>query len=208
MTSGRFVRIALGVAMTENESDTQDDGIWMTASSFTIFTMTAGLAYWMFGFGFTFGSENPFLGMGDYFFDPERDDNTPLENRTSYALFLFQMSFATTTSTIVSVNIYWTFLRFPTAGGGMVTVLISRMTTKKIEVDTLIDGMLASLVSSTALLCSFVEILLLRVIRSHQNIATKSYTPPNRMTPKEINQDLEVPYRVVERGREAIKGPK
>ncbi|VDN37748.1 unnamed protein product, partial [Cylicostephanus goldi] len=85
----------------------QDDGIWMTASSFTIFTMTAGfgllesgrvsskdevnvmvknvvdhslklsgLAYWMFGYGFTFGDRfaNPYIGVGDYFFDPERDD--------------------------------------------------------------------------------------------------------------------------------------
>uniref|UniRef100_A0A1I7X6B6 Thioredoxin domain-containing protein n=1 Tax=Heterorhabditis bacteriophora TaxID=37862 RepID=A0A1I7X6B6_HETBA len=33
-----------------------------------------GLAYWMFGFGFTFGKNkeygNPFIGVGDYFFDP------------------------------------------------------------------------------------------------------------------------------------------
>ncbi|VDM81106.1 unnamed protein product, partial [Strongylus vulgaris] len=36
------------------------------------------------------------------------------------------------------------------AGGGMMTVLISRCTTKKIQVDMVIDGMLASLVSSTA----------------------------------------------------------
>ncbi|VDM76651.1 unnamed protein product, partial [Strongylus vulgaris] len=87
--------------------DVQDDGIWMTASSFTIFTMTAGfgllesgrvsskdevnvmvknvvdvifggLAYWMFGYGFTFGERyvNPFVGVGDYFFDPEREDTS------------------------------------------------------------------------------------------------------------------------------------
>ncbi|VDL70898.1 unnamed protein product [Nippostrongylus brasiliensis] len=36
------------------------------------------------------------------------------------------------------------------AGGGVITVLISRMATKKIQVDMLIDGLLASLVSSTA----------------------------------------------------------
>ncbi|KAL6740099.1 hypothetical protein Aduo_013486 [Ancylostoma duodenale] len=276
----------------------QDDGVWMTASSFTIFTMTAGfgllesgrvsskdevnvmvknvvdvifggLAYWMFGYGFTFGEKfiNPFIGIGDYFFDPEREDgSSPDKAGTSYALFLFQMSFATTTSTIVSAGmaerihlqshcfvsffitlvhsvaghwvwhrtgvfrtmgvidsagcsavhlvggmsglvatlylkprqhrfkdkrarqisdptkailgflmIWWGWLAFNTAsnysvsryqwtegtrsavgtimasaGGGTVTVLISRWTTKKIQVDMLIDGMLASLVSSTA----------------------------------------------------------
>ncbi|VDM61562.1 unnamed protein product [Angiostrongylus costaricensis] len=281
----------------------QDDNVWVTASSFTIFTMTAGfgllesgrvssknevnvmiknvvdvifggLAYWMLGYGFTFGQKlaNPFIGVGDYFFDPEREDELSIEERgTSYALFLFQMSFATTTSTIVSAGmaerihlrshcfvsffitlvhsvaghwvwhrsgvframgvvdsagcsavhlvggvsglvatlylkprqhrfydrhaqqisdptkainhgsvsgflmIWWGWLAFNTAsnyavsqkqwtegsrsavgtimasaGGGMVTVLISRWTTKKIQVDMLIDGLLASLVSSTA----------------------------------------------------------
>uniref|UniRef100_A0A158P7K7 Ammonium_transp domain-containing protein n=1 Tax=Angiostrongylus cantonensis TaxID=6313 RepID=A0A158P7K7_ANGCA len=281
----------------------QDDNVWVTASSFTIFTMTAGfgllesgrvssknevnvmiknvvdvifggLAYWMLGYGFTFGQKlaNPFIGVGDYFFDPEREHELSIEERgTSYALFLFQMSFATTTSTIVSAGmaerihlrshcfvsffitlvhsvaghwvwhqsgvfrtmgvvdsagcsavhlvggvsglvatlylkprqhrfhdrhareisdptkvinhgsvsgflmIWWGWLAFNTAsnyavsqkqwtegsrsavgtimasaGGGMVTVLISRWTTKKIQVDMLIDGLLASLVSSTA----------------------------------------------------------
>ncbi|RCN50417.1 ammonium transporter [Ancylostoma caninum] len=61
----------------------------------------------MFGYGFTFGEKfiNPFIGIGDYFFDPEREDgSTPDKAGTSYALFLFQMSFATTTSTIVSAG--------------------------------------------------------------------------------------------------------
>lgn len=270
----------------------------MTASSFTIFTMTAGfgllesgrvspkdevnvmvknvvdvifggLAYWMFGYGFTFGElvENPYIGVGDYFFDPDREENVTSDVQgRSYALFIFQMSFATTTSTIVSAGmaerihlqshcfvsffitlvhsvaghwvwhqrgiframgvidsagcsavhlvggisglvatlylkprqhrfqekrarqisdptkailgflmIWWGWMAFNTAsnysvsgrqwtegsrsavgtimasaGGGMVTILISRMTTKKIQVDMLIDGLLASLVSSTA----------------------------------------------------------
>uniref|UniRef100_A0A9J2Q1B7 Ammonium transporter AmtB-like domain-containing protein n=1 Tax=Ascaris lumbricoides TaxID=6252 RepID=A0A9J2Q1B7_ASCLU len=61
-----------------------------------------GLSYWMFGFGFTFGEKwpNPFIGFGNFFFDPEHSD--PTEEAWSYASFLFQMSFATTTSTIVS----------------------------------------------------------------------------------------------------------
>nr|CDJ84727.1 Ammonium transporter domain containing protein [Haemonchus contortus] len=228
-----------------------------------------GLAYWMFGYGFTFGQRlvNPFIGVGDYFFDPEREGQMSTDEQgSSYGLFIFQMSFATTTSTIVSAGmaerihvqshifvsffitlvhsiaahwvwhqhgiframgvidsagcsavhlvggisglvatlylkprqhrfkdqrarqisdptkailgflmIWWGWLAFNTSsnysvsgqqwtegsrsavgtimasvGGGMVTVLISRYTTKKIEVDMFIDGLLASLVSSTA----------------------------------------------------------
>ncbi|VDM48295.1 unnamed protein product [Toxocara canis] len=61
-----------------------------------------GLSYWMFGFGFTFGElwPNPFIGFGSFFFDPEHSE--PSEEAWSYASFLFQLSFATTTSTIVS----------------------------------------------------------------------------------------------------------
>lgn len=33
----------------------------------------AGLSYWMFGFGMTFGDSwpNPFIGVGKFFFDPD-----------------------------------------------------------------------------------------------------------------------------------------
>ncbi|CAI4226828.1 unnamed protein product [Auanema sp. JU1783] len=280
----------------KSEGAVDDDSVWMSASSFTIFTMTAGfgllesgrvaskdevnvmvknvidmifggLAYWMFGFGFTFGSAEacPYLGIGDYFFDPERNGQSSLHLKgESYALFLFQMSFATTTATIVSAGmservhlkshcfvsffvtlihsvaghwiwaddgifrtmgvvdsagcsavhlvggiagmigtlylgprqnrfkqpkhisdptksilgltmIWWGWLAFNTssnysvsnkqwtegirsavgtvlasAGGGIVALIITRVSVKKIQIDMLIDGLLASLVSSTA----------------------------------------------------------
>uniref|UniRef100_A0A0K0FWR5 Ammonium transporter n=1 Tax=Strongyloides venezuelensis TaxID=75913 RepID=A0A0K0FWR5_STRVS len=110
----------------------QDDGVWLISCSFTIFTMTSGfgllesgrvsskdevnimvknvidvvfggLSYWCFGFGFTFGDlwPNPIIGLGKFFYDPE-DDYEPSHQAWSYATFFFQMSFATTTSTIVS----------------------------------------------------------------------------------------------------------
>ncbi|CAJ0610578.1 unnamed protein product [Cylicocyclus nassatus] len=65
-----------------------------------------GLSYWMFGFGFTFGQhpnyENSFIGTADFFFDPETsDENT---EGWTYASFIYQMSFATTTSAIVSAG--------------------------------------------------------------------------------------------------------
>ncbi len=59
-----------------------------------------GFTYWAFGFGFTFGEANgttPFIGVGGFLFDSV-DDNVTY----SYSLFLFQLSFATTASTIVS----------------------------------------------------------------------------------------------------------
>ena len=113
----------------------QDDGVWITTAGFTIFTMTSGfgllesgrvsskdevnimvknvidvifggLAYWTFGFGFSFGSSenhtNPFIGVGDYFFDPVTPDE--YTEGWTYASFIYQMSFATTTSAIVSGN--------------------------------------------------------------------------------------------------------
>ena len=61
-----------------------------------------GLTYWMFGFALSFGSgpyTTPFMGFGNFFVDPEVTD--PLMGPT-FAAFLFQLSFATTATTIVS----------------------------------------------------------------------------------------------------------
>lgn len=61
-----------------------------------------GLTYWIFGFGFSFGlyePNNPLIGIGGLLIDPSVDDEYmgPI-----CAAFLFQLSFATTSTTIVS----------------------------------------------------------------------------------------------------------
>lgn len=61
-----------------------------------------GFTYWLFGFATSFGHStlrNPFIGWGDFALDSEDTDPNmgPL-----FTVFLFQMSFATTATTIVS----------------------------------------------------------------------------------------------------------
>ncbi|KAG7210351.1 hypothetical protein KM043_011888 [Ampulex compressa] len=109
----------------------QEDSNWIVTSSFIIFTMQTGfgmlesgcvslknevnimmknvvdivlggLTYWMFGFGMSFGLKepnNPLVGNGGYLIVPSVDDDLmgPI-----CAAFLFQLSFATTSTTIVS----------------------------------------------------------------------------------------------------------
>jgi ammonia channel protein AmtB len=61
-----------------------------------------GLTYWMFGFALSFGNgpcTTPFMGCGNFFVDPTVND--PLMGPIN-AAFLFQLSFATTATTIVS----------------------------------------------------------------------------------------------------------
>ena len=62
-----------------------------------------GVTYWAFGYGLSYGQEtgsNPFMGVGSWFVNAEG-----LEMGPTYTTFLFQLSFATTATTIVSGGI-------------------------------------------------------------------------------------------------------
>ncbi|KAL5004706.1 hypothetical protein ScPMuIL_018162 [Solemya velum] len=106
-----------------------DDATWILACSFIIFTMQSGFAllesgiasrksevnvmvknvvdvvfggisYWMLGYGLSFGNapgSNPFCGIGQFFVDTDTDNMGVV-----FAQFVFQSSFATTATTIVS----------------------------------------------------------------------------------------------------------
>lgn len=61
-----------------------------------------GFTYWLFGYGLSFGRSsytNPFIAFGDFLLDPAPGD--PLMGQM-FAAFLFQLSFSTTATTIVS----------------------------------------------------------------------------------------------------------
>ncbi|XP_055839160.1 putative ammonium transporter 2 isoform X2 [Episyrphus balteatus] len=107
------------------------DTSWVLISSFIIFTMQTGFGmlesgcvsiknevnimmknvvdivlggftYWLFGYGMSFGRgplSNPFIAIGDFLIDPPVGD--PLMGQI-FSAFLFQLSFATTATTIVS----------------------------------------------------------------------------------------------------------
>ncbi|CAI2340706.1 unnamed protein product [Caenorhabditis sp. 36 PRJEB53466] len=68
-----------------------------------------GLSYWSVGFGLSYGDYEPFrnayVGFGKFFYDPTREFGSKEfinQEGWSYASFLFQLSLATTASTIVS----------------------------------------------------------------------------------------------------------
>ncbi|CAG0891049.1 unnamed protein product [Cyprideis torosa] len=108
---------------------TSDDATWILTSSFIIFTMQTGFGllesgtvtqknevnilvknladvvlggpgYWVYGYGFQYGNEgkNGFIGFGNFLVDAERKEDAG----STFATFIFQLSFATTATTIVS----------------------------------------------------------------------------------------------------------
>ncbi|CAK9081153.1 Putative ammonium transporter 3 [Durusdinium trenchii] len=110
--------------------DYADDATWVLTSSFVILTMQSGfgmlemgcshrghevnimlknvfdvifggLAYYMLGFGISHGSpSNSFMGLGDFLVDSNQNDQTLSGLR--FSSYIFQFSFAATSTTIVS----------------------------------------------------------------------------------------------------------
>ena len=117
------------IPRSDDENIDLDDATWILTSAFIIFTMQSGfgllesglvsrrnevnimvknavdvifggLAYWMFGFAFSFGKDkgsNGFLGVGMFFTDEGEATKGDV-----FSLYFFQLSFATTATTIVS----------------------------------------------------------------------------------------------------------
>ena len=111
-------------------SDYADDATWVLTSSFVILTMQCGfamlemgsaakghevnilvknvydvvcgaLAYYLLGYGISYGSpSNSFMGLGDYIMDISKTD--PTSSGLLFSSFIFQFSFAATSTTIVS----------------------------------------------------------------------------------------------------------
>ncbi|CRK86663.1 CLUMA_CG000499, isoform A [Clunio marinus] len=109
----------------------QDDVSWIMVASIIIFSMQTGFGllesgivsrknevnimmknivdvvlggftYWLFGYGLSYGRSNyttPFIAFGDFMVDPEV--NNPLMGQI-FTSFFFQLSFATTATTILS----------------------------------------------------------------------------------------------------------
>ena len=106
-----------------------DDATWILTSAFIIFTMQSGfgllesgmvsrknevnimvknavdviyggLSYWLFGFAFSYGiteRENPIIGLGYFMTDADEREMGEV-----FSKYLFQLSFSTTATTIVS----------------------------------------------------------------------------------------------------------
>lgn len=109
----------------------QEDVVWIMVASIIIFTMQTGFGllesgivsrknqvnimmknvvdvvlggftYWLFGYGLSYGRSaytTPFIAFGDFLPDPAMDD--PLMGKI-FTAFFFQLSFATTATTIIS----------------------------------------------------------------------------------------------------------
>lgn len=102
-----YITIELtGFGLLESGSVSSKDEVNIMVKN-VVDVVFGGLSYWALGYGLAYGDHptfrNAFVGVGKFFYDPTRnDDNHTLTEGWSYASFLFQLSYATTTSTIVS----------------------------------------------------------------------------------------------------------
>ncbi|KAI8793440.1 ammonium transporter 3 [Biomphalaria glabrata] len=117
------------LSVSTQEPKARDDAIWLLTTAFIIFTMQSGfgllesgcvssknevnimaknvadvvfggMSYWMVGYGLSYGDgegTNGFCGIGKFFIDPDNENMGE-----EFSRFVFQSSFATTATTIVS----------------------------------------------------------------------------------------------------------
>ncbi|GBL72459.1 Putative ammonium transporter 3 [Araneus ventricosus] len=89
----------LGFALLESGCVTRKNEVNVLMKNI-VDMVCGGLSYWMFGFGMSYGTSkgtNPFFGVGDYFVDTQEVNMGYL-----YTTYIFQLSFASTATTIVS----------------------------------------------------------------------------------------------------------
>ncbi|KAG7170686.1 ammonium transporter 3-like 1, partial [Homarus americanus] len=118
-----------GGGVQSEDDEFGNDAAWILTATFIIFTMQSGFGllesgcvsmknetnimvknvvdvllggftYWLFGYALSFGKSewtNPFCGWGDFAINPDEENMGAI-----YTTFFFQLSFATTATTIVS----------------------------------------------------------------------------------------------------------
>lgn len=106
-----FFAMQTGLALVEAGAIRSKNKVNVLAKNIVDFC-ASGMGFWIFGFGFMFGRgeyTNPFFGAGDFFLSPKSDDPLATEVLT---LYIFQLGFATTSTTIMSGALSERF-RFP-----------------------------------------------------------------------------------------------
>lgn len=96
-----FCLIALGFGLLESGCVSYKNEVNIMMKN-VVDIFLGGLTYWLFGFGFQFGNgpfTTPLIGMGNFAVDAEVGDSSM---GAVYSTFIFQLSFATTATTIVS----------------------------------------------------------------------------------------------------------
>lgn len=94
-----FLIINLGFALLESGSVQRKNEVNVMMKNI-VDILFGGLSYWMFGYGMSYGTAkgtNAFFAVGSYFVDTQDINMGYL-----YATYIFQLSFASTATTIVS----------------------------------------------------------------------------------------------------------
>lgn len=107
-----FFSMQTGLALVEAGTIRDKNKINVMTKNIVDFC-ASGMGFWVFGFGIMFGRgeySNPFFGAGDFFLNVKAGD--PLAAQV-FTLYIFQLGFATTSTTIMSGAVSERF-RFPT----------------------------------------------------------------------------------------------